>query len=66
MVCPHCKKTIKGHANGTKDFRELSPEQMKAAIARATRSLNEMRNIYKGEDKGVNIPAEDVDDPFAL
>lgn len=62
MVCPHCKKSIKGHANGTKDFRELSTEQMKAAIARATRSLNEMRNIYKNGDKGMSISTEGFDD----
>ena len=47
MKCPHCNKSIKGHANGTKDFRELSPEQMKASIAKQARDLKECRTIYQ-------------------
>ena len=50
--CPDCGKqvrvTVKGHARGTKNFRELSDAQQRAAIAKTTRDLKEMREIYEG------------------
>ena len=44
--CPHCGKHVKGHDQGTKDFRELSREQQIAAIGQATKNLNAMKKIY--------------------
>lgn len=46
MKCPHCGGNIKGHANGTKTFRELTRAQQRAAIAKTTCDLTEMRAIY--------------------
>jgi len=40
---------VKGHADGTKDFRELSRAQQKAAIAKTARDLNAMREIFQAE-----------------
>ena len=45
--CPHCGKSVKGHDDGKKNFRELSREQQRATIANATKNLKEMRAIYK-------------------
>lgn len=47
MKCPHCGKSVKGHAQGTKNFRELSRQQQRSAIAKTTRDLKEMRAIYQ-------------------
>lgn len=50
--CPACAKeislTVKGHERGTKTFRELSRPQQRAAIAKTTRDLKAMREIYRG------------------
>ena len=46
MKCPHCNKSIKGHANGEKDFRELTRRQQQATIANAERLLKAYRAIY--------------------
>jgi len=45
-TCPHCGKSVKGHDDGTKTFRELSRDQQRAAIANATKNLNAMKEIY--------------------
>jgi hypothetical protein len=49
MKCPHCGATIvpKGHVRGTKGFRELSPAQQRAAIAKTTRDVKAMGAIYR-------------------
>lgn len=49
MKCPHCGKAIKGHAEGTANFRRLSRAQQKAPIAGMTAKLNAMRKIYGAE-----------------
>ena len=46
MKCPNCKQSIKGHADGKKDFRELTRSQQRATIANATRLLKAYREIY--------------------
>ena len=46
MKCPHCGKSIRGHAGGTRVFRQLSPAQQRAAIAKTARDLRDMRRIY--------------------
>ena len=46
MRCPKCGEYLKGHVEGTEDFRDLSPEQQKAAIASATAKLNDMQRVY--------------------
>ncbi len=47
MKCPHCGRSIKGHALGKKALRELTKKQQKAAIARAAGLLKEYRAIYR-------------------
>ena len=47
MKCPHCGKSVKGHAGGTKDFRALTRQQQRAAIAKTGRDLKGMREIYQ-------------------
>lgn len=47
MKCPHCGRSIKGHAGGTKDFRALTRQQQRAAIAKTVRDLKAMREIYR-------------------
>lgn len=49
MKCPHCGKAIKGHADGTADFRELTRRQQQASIASTTQKLNAMKEIYEAE-----------------
>ena len=46
MKCPKCAQSIKGHANGEKDFRQLTRPQQRAAIANAARLLKAYRAIY--------------------
>lgn len=50
--CPKCGEqitiTVKGHASGTKTFRELTRVQQRAAIAKTARDLQAMREIYAG------------------
>lgn len=47
MKSPLCGKSIKGHAGGTKDFRVLTRQQQRAAIAKTARDLKAMREIYQ-------------------
>jgi len=47
MRCPHCSRSIKGHANGRENFRDLTPAQQRAAIAKTARDLQAMRRIYQ-------------------
>ena len=58
-TCPHCKKHVKGHANGTKDFSELTKAEQIAAIGQATANLNKMRALFEtgkhAEDNGDQI-----------
>jgi hypothetical protein len=44
-------KALKGHLGGLKTFRELSPAQMRAAIASTAEHLKDMQRVYK-EVKG--------------
>ncbi len=46
---PECGKefSVKGHANGTKNARELSLKQMHASIAKMTKDLDAMKKIFK-------------------
>ena len=44
--CPHCGKSIKGHAGYAKGFRELTKTQRVAAIAKTAGDLNRMRAIH--------------------
>ncbi len=46
MKCMNCGKILKGHANGEKDFRQLTRRQQQATIANATRLLKAYRSIY--------------------
>jgi hypothetical protein len=46
--CPHCGKSLKGHAAEEKAFRELTKTQQKVAIARAVGLLKRYQAIYKG------------------
>ena len=50
VTCPECGKvfSVKGHADGKKSARELTPRQQRASIAKQSRDLMEMRAIYKG------------------
>ena len=57
MKCPHCDKSVKGHAGGTKTFRELTPTQQRAAIAKTARDLKEMREIYNASPENSESPA---------
>ncbi len=45
-ICPHCKKSVKGHLDGEKTFRELSRKQQLAAIKQAKANLKKMEAIY--------------------
>jgi len=56
MKCPHCGKSIKGHDGGTKDFRDLTPEQQRASIAKTARDLKEMREIYQDSKNAGALP----------
>ena len=53
IKCPACGEqvtvTVKGHASGTKTFRELSRAQQRASIAKTARDLKAMREIYTGQ-----------------
>ena len=53
-TCPHCGKSVKGHDDGTKTFRELSREQQRAAIANATKNLAAMKQIYDASGEATN------------
>jgi hypothetical protein len=46
MRCPTCGRSIKGHFHGLKNFRELSRPQQLASIAKSSRDLKAMREIY--------------------
>lgn len=50
--CPACANeislTVRGHERGRKNFRQLTRLQQRAAIAKTTRDLKEMREIYRG------------------
>ena len=50
--CPKCSQqinvTVKGHALGTKNFRELTRKQQHTSIAKTARDLKEMREIFNG------------------
>ena len=46
------KQAAKGHARGTKTFRELSRAQQRAAIAKAARDLKDMQRIYRTTEPG--------------
>ena len=47
MKCPHCGKAIKGHAKGTKSFRDLNKAQRRASIAKQSRDLKEAKEIHR-------------------
>jgi hypothetical protein len=49
MKCPQCGANVvpKGHVRGTTGFRELSPAQQRAAIAKTTRDVKAMMAIYR-------------------
>lgn len=49
MKCPHCGKAVKGHADGTAEFRKLTRAQQKASIASSTAKLNAMKRIYEAD-----------------
>ena len=49
MRCPHCGRAVKGHADGTAEFRKLTRAQQRASIASATAKLNAMKKIYEAE-----------------
>lgn len=42
-------RKMKAHQRGTKEFRELTLSEMRAAIASAQRHLNDMRRVYHQE-----------------
>lgn len=44
--CPHCGKSIKGHAGYSKGFRALTKRQRAAAIAKTAGDLKRMRAIH--------------------
>ena len=45
-ICPHCKKSVKGHLDGEKTFRELTRKQQLATINQAKANLKKMEAIY--------------------
>lgn len=50
-TCPHCGKSVKGHADGTKAFRELTRKQQAASIRQAKANLKKMEAIYNAESE---------------
>ena len=50
ITCKTCgrRTSVKGHAHGTKTFRDLTERQQRAAIAKMARDLKEAREIYRG------------------